>query len=77
MNLLSAAARNKSCYELQTEIMNGHSSHFSQVGIFISDQLKINAYFSIEHKNKILNYGAKLSHCTILIPIYTVKLQAC
>ena len=34
--------------------LSSYSSHFSQIGIVISDELKVNAAcFSIDHRNKV------------------------
>ena len=43
MTLPSASAGNQSWYQLQAELLQFHSSHFSQTGIATLDELKINA----------------------------------
>ena len=61
INLQPAVARNQSWYQLQSKQLNFYFSHVSQIGIVISNQLKINAaYFSIVHKNTVLIYDANL-----------------
>ena len=56
MNIPSATVRNLSCYQLQTKLLHFYSSYFNQIGSLISDQLEIDAtYFSIKHRNKVLN----------------------